>query len=393
MEKLKILALLPALVLCSCGAKKNKYAGTYQFRLGKTDGNHMEVTATLTDDNDSKVEGYKVMKLSADLGAQLDPMKELEEIEDMLDDVLPFIKTLVEEELVEKIPAFVKELRNEISTMNDITFFYKVTEYKNEKYGNRVELGTHALADILSSIKTKHPEFVELIDEGIDLLKTSGFFRDDMFIMPETSKYAFNTFIGKKGLTIQAPVSKDDLSQQFLWYGFKNMFGANVDLPQDYMNRMPGVKGEARFGVHPARETKNNIVVKDEAAEVNKEFAYEFSNSRVYLNDDILDSSETGRLVLDDSGTSPKLYMKFADATAKAAYSGSGYIGTIDRKLLTLDVGEDGLCAITPTEKTGLKRSFLDSAGVEFRFSDVISDPFEFRDFNVVNLGLAKVEA
>ena len=394
MNKLKILALLPALVLCSCGAKKNKYAGTYQFRLGKTDGTHMEVTATLTDDNDEKVEGYKVMKLKADLGDQLDPMSTLEEIEDMLEEVLPVISDIVSEEIIEKLPQFVKELRNELATLSEIKFFYKVTDYKNEKYGNRVELGTHVLADILDSIKSKHPEFVDLINEGVDLLKQTGFFRDDMFFMPEISKYAFNAFIGKKGLTIQAPVSKDDLSQQFLWYGFTNeMLGASVDLPENYMERMPGVKGEERFGVHPERELRNNVVIKDEAAQVNKEFEYEFSKSFLYSTVDIMESSETARFVLDDSGETPKLYMRFADDAAKAAYSGSGYVGTIDRQLLTLDVGEDGLCDIEITDKTGTKRSFLDKNKKEFKFTDVISDPFEFRDFNVVNLGLAKVEA
>ena len=391
MNKLKILSLLPALVLCSCGAKKSKYAGTYQFRLGKSDGNHMEVTAVLTDENDSKVEGYKVMSLSADLGAQLDPMKELDEIEDMLDDVLPIISQFVEEELIEKLPQLVQAIRTELTEIKQINFFYKVTEYKNAKYGNRIELGTHALADIFNNIKTKHPELADLVNEGIVLAKTTGLFRDDMYIMPETSKYAFNAFIGKKGLTFQVPVAKDDLNYQLIWYGFEKTFGMNTGLPENYMERMPGVKGEERFGTHPARETKNNVVIKDEVAQVNKEFAYEFSKSPLYASDDIMDSSETARFVLETESDTNKLLMKFPEAFTPGEFS--GYIGLTDRKAITLDVAADGLCSVTPNGKTGLKEGFFDKNGVEFRYDEVISEPFSFRDFNVVNVGLAKVEA
>ena len=401
MNKLKVLFLLPALALCSCGgAKKNKYAGTYQFRLGKSDGNHMEVTATITDEDDSKVEGYKVMTLSADVGSQMDPLKKLDEIEDALEELIPLLSSIPEEiaselpdvdEIIELLPKFVTAFKEEVTSIKEISFFYKVTEYKHEKYGNRLELGTHAIADILSSIKTKHTDLAEIIDVVSEIISDTGLVSEDLFIMPSTSKYAFNAFINKKGLTFQVPVSKDDLSHQFLWYGFQNEVLSPITLPENYMTRMPGVKGEERFGTHPARETKNNVVTKDEVAAVNAEFAYEFSKSPLFANDDPTDETEIGRFVLDSSGETSKLIVKFSGEFDAKVYD--GYIGVLHNKAIKLNVGIDGVCAVTHNGKTGLKEGFFDSNNTEFRFSDVVEEPFQFRDFNIVNVGLSKVEA
>ena len=156
------------------------------------------------------------------------------------------------------------------------------------------------------------------------------------------------------------------------------------------MARMPGVKGENRFGTHPARETKNNKVVKDEVVQVNKEFAYEFSKSFLFTTNDITDETEIARFVLDSEGETPKLYLKFNGEFDAKIYD--GYVGIATRKAISLNVGADGLCAVTSNEKTGLKEGFIDENGTEFKFSEVVSDPFEFRDFNIVNVGLAKVE-
>ena len=407
MNKLKILSILPALVLCSCGAKKNKFAGTYQFRLGKSDGNHMEVTATITDDNDSKVEGYKIMTLTGDLGDQFNVMTIFEELEDELDnlaakvddDELPPEVEAILKPLADLLPAFVKELKEEIKTLKTIPFFYKDSGHKNAKYGNRLEVGTHVLADIFAKLREKHADnedFIGLIDAMSGFLQLTGFFDENLFIQPAVSKFAFNAFVNKKGLTFQVPISKEDVNQQFIWYGFENNFLEEVTLPENYMDKMPGVKGEDRFGTHPAKEYKNNVVTKDEAAQVNKTFAYEFSKSSLYNNDE--EKTEQARFVLNTEGSQPKLYLAFeGDGPIEAKpYTGQVKIG--DEYLpITLNVNEDGLCLVESNGKTGPKEGFYDNSvpggqGAEFRFRDVVSDPFEFRDFNVVDVGLNKVE-
>lgn len=399
MKKLRILSLLPALILCSCGVKKNKWAGTYQFRLGKSDGNHMEVTAVITDENDPKVEGYKVMTLTGDLGDQLNVMKYLEELEDMIDDLVDTFRTSTDElspetddldDAIELLPKFISALKEEVQAMEKINFFYKVSDHKNAKYGNRIELGTHAIADLLNSMATKHPE----LEEVIELVKTAASFTDlfteDLFLMPDKAKYAFNAFINKKGLTFQVPISRNDLSLQFMWYGFDGVFLADVEMPENYIADMPGVKGEDRFGTHPAKVYQNNVVVKDEAAEVNEKFKYYFSNSPLY---DAVDTENTlSKFVLDESEEQSKIYMVFKEETFQPGlYEGKILIGG-EYKDISLNIDEKGKCLVEHNGKKGLKEGFFDNNQEEFRFRDVVKDPFEFRDFNIVDVGLSKVE-
>ena len=404
MNKIKILSLLPALVLCSCGAKKNKYVGTYQFRLGKSDGNHMEVTAVITDDNDPKAEGYKIMTLSGDLGEEFSILKQIEELEDVIDD---FVEQLKEEgtglippelidSLMESLPRLVAALKEEVKSLNSIPFFYNVSEYKNEKYGNRLELGTHVFADIFQSVKTKLADLEDaedLLDTLKAIIRLTGFFEEDLTVLPGKSKFAFNGFVGKKGITFQVPISKVDLEQQLIWYGYEDNIFSSVNLPTNYIEKMPGVKGENRFGTHPAKVIKNNVVTKDEAKEVNEMFTYEFSNSPLY------DKTETdiqiARFKLDAEGETSKLIMLFDTEAAKKSagtYEGVVKINSVNKDI-SLTVDDNGVCQVEHNGKKGLKEGFIDNNGQEFRFREVVNDPFEFRDYNVVNVGLAKVEA
>ena len=93
--------------------------------------------------------------------------------------------------------------------------------------------------------------------------------------------------------------------------------------------------------------------------------------------------------MLESENGTKKLYLKFNGEFDAKIYD--GYVGIASRKAISLNVGADGLCAVTSNGKTGLKEGFLDEKGTEFKFSEVVSDPFEFRDFNTVNVGLAKV--
>lgn len=392
MNKLKILSILPALVLCSCGAKKNKFAGTYQFRLGKSDGNHMEMTATITDDNDPKVEGYKILNLSGDLGDQLDVMGQIEELEDMLDELVKKGGSGTDTEL-DKITDLVTALKAELKDLKTIPFFYKVSTYKNAKYGQRLELGTHFIRDLVDSIKAKKPELAEFIDDMFEMVTGVVQILDkSLYIMPEMSKYAFNAFVNKKALTFQVPISPDDLNQQFIWYGLdpEKNFLADFELDKNYMEKMPGVKGEDRFGTHPARVMKNNVVVKDEVAEMNKTFAYQLSKSPFYKTAEGDDFETFGKFYLDKTGDTKKLYLKYeGDEFAAGTYS--GFFGS-SREAIKLKIEKDGLCDVKLNGQTGYKERFIDENGEEFRFSDVVEDPYEIRDFNVVDVGLNKVE-
>ena len=387
MNKLKILALLPALALCSCGAKRNKYVGTYQFRMGKTDGNHMEVTATITDEDDEKVQGYKVMKVNADLGDDLNPMNMLDELEAASARLEPFIP-------VDEINSLLSAFRTEIENIDSIPLYYKVSENSLEKQGYRLEVGTHFIADLFASIEQKQPTLSEILGDLKSLIVTTGFTDENLYIKPETSKYIFNAFVNKKALTFQVPVSMDDLKYQMFWYGMDYnslMISPDVDMEKDYVNRMPGETGEKRYGTHPALVKENNIVILDEVAKVNSEFEYEFSKTPLFATNDTYDFSELGRLILEQVDGHYQLRIK-KSTNEPLTGTITGYLGS-SREPIKVTLNEKGVCQVTSDGKKGSIEGFDDLDGNHFFFEDIVYDPFVFRDFNIVDVGLTKVEA
>ena len=387
MRKLKILWLLPSLLLCACGSKQNKYVGTYQFRMGKTDGNHMEVTATITDEDDAKVEGYKVMNLNADLGDELNPLKFLDKLDELAARLEPYGS-------VEEINVLVSSLRTEIENMSSIPLYYKVTENSLEKQGYRLEIGSHFLADLFDTLEQKQPILTEILSLLKLVIAGSGFVDENLYIKPETSKYIFNAFVNKKALTIQVPVSTDDLKYQLFWYGMDYnglMISPDVKMEKDYVNRMPGETGEKRYGTHPAVVRKNNEVILDEVSKVNKEFEYEFSNTPLFATNDTYDFTEVGRFILEEVDGHHQLRIK-KSTTEPLTGTVFGYLGT-KRDLIKLNLNENGVCQITSDGKKGSVEGFDDENGKHFIFDDIIDDPFVFRDFNIVDVGLSKVQA
>lgn len=386
MKKIKILFLLPALVLCSCGAKKNKYAGTYQFRMGKTDENHMEVTATITDEEDSKVKGYKIMNVTADLGDEFDPKQLL----DQLEGVTATLESYFD---VDDINTLIGALRTELDGLVNIPLYYKVTDYSLETHGYRLEIGTHFVADLFETIEQKQPSLSGLLSSLKSFTIGTGFVDKNLYLKPEISKYFFNAFINKKALTFQIPVSLDDLKYQMFWYGMDYeglILHPDVEMDKGYVASMPGEQGEKRFGTHPKLTKENNKVVKDEVAEVNGAFEYQFSKSPLFANDTPGDFTEKGRFVLEDINGQKQLRIK--DIQGPLSGVVTGYVG-FDRHPIKLNLDENGVCQITSDGKKGSAEGFVDLDGNPFVFFNLVSDPFEFRDFNIVDVGLSKVEA
>lgn len=386
MKKFKVLALIPSLLLCACG-KADKWVGTYQFRLGKSDGNHMEITADLTAEKDPKFKDYKVMKLKADLGDNMDPSSALDDIEEVGEIIIPILDDLGFD-IGEKFPTLMEVARKELSDFTDIKLYYNVTKVQAEDKSYRLDIGTHELGDRLYRIKKEHPDIAGIVDDAIAFAAKVPFLDENLNLSPKKSKYLFNAFINNKGLKIQVPVSDDDVDMQLIWYGMNYpLFGDDKLLPPNYMERMPGVKGERRFGTHPVRQVKNNVVIKDEVAEVNSIFANEFSESVLMSTNDI-DGVEIGRFAITEVNDEKHLQYFF-----KYGYTDTidGYIykeGTWSH-LVFVDVPESG--DLGKIEGTG-KNMTIKGADIEpYKIRTFMSDPFEFRDFNIVDVGLSKV--
>ena len=364
MKKLTLLGMMTTMLLSSCSGFDP--AGTYQFRLGKTGGSHLEVTAVLTNDAYPNVEGARKMKLSADLGDEMSPSALLEQYGEDLPILMPII-SIIEEE---------------IKKMDGIDMYYSLTDYSSEKYGTRLALGTDVIISHLKSLEEQYP----VIKELLDLLKLKD---EDFIITPERSKYFFNAYINNKTLTFQIPVSMDDAKMQMLWYGKSDRISG------EYVSKLPGKQGEERFGTHPSvdKDDAGNITHRD-VDDINNMFEVEFSNTDLLDADYIdigsfvefnQDGKKNLKLYLDDSYTGPTSHIEAYVLT-------KGALGEYDlRKEIKLSVDENHITNITHNGKEGKDEGFFDENGTEFTFNYFMQKPFEFRDYHVVNVGLTKI--
>ena len=364
MKKLSILSLLPAILLTSCG--EFKPYGLYQFRLGKTDGNHLEVSAELFDEEHETQKGYKKLVLSADLGDAMSPAAIIESYQDKY----PFLE------------EFLGIITSEMKDIDHIEGFYKLSNLKNEKYGYRVDIGSDMLVEYIQKLADKYADLKDIID-SIDSEK--------LVFMPESTQYLFSAYVNKKAFTIQIPVSMDDLTMQAIWYG------KSAKISDDnFIDKMPGVKGAERFGTHPKHVVKNGVVVEDEISIVNEIFKKDFSNTAIY--DDLLCISPIAKLVEEEVNGVTKIKVYFEDDYTGSQTLVSGRVqvksalGEFDEvEEIKITVDENGYISCPSNGQTGKNAGFLDENGEEFKYAYLIQPPFEFRDFHVVNVGLSKV--
>ena len=366
MRKLRTLTLLPMIVLSSCA--KNNYVGTYQFRLGKTDGSHLELTAVLTKEkyNDN---GMKKMTLTADLGEEMSPTTIIQQYGDKYPILEPFVDIIIEE----------------IKDIHEIPFYYQVLNSKLKKYGNRVAIGTDFVLQKVDELKAKYPAIKDILDTlGID---------DSKFVLnPDQIKYFLGSYVNSSILTFEIPVSTDDLTMQTFWYGKSRLVDG------DYLDKLPGTKGEERFGTHPQvkKDHKGNIIV-DECAEVNKTFEKEFSNTHLYIQDGEY-NKKIGSFVEGEVDGKKTVKCYLSDSYTGTHQNIEGFIYSKDlegdftlKQNIKLSINDDSSTNLTYKDATGRDQAFIDENGKEFRFIDVMQDPFEFRDFHTVDLGLTKI--
>ena len=362
MKKLKLLCLLPSLCLCSCS--KWTPVGVYEFRLGKTDGAHFGLSVELKDDAYEKREGTKQMLMSADLGSDFSVdefLKQYYEEYPILEYILP--------EILELLP---KE--------KNIQGYYTLTDIKNPTYGYRVKIGSDFLADILEE---KFPEMKDLFEIG-------------ELTAPEMIEMVACAYVNEKQFTFQIPVSLEDLKQQLAWYGYLFDFGGSKLLTELDLDKMPGLKGEERYGSHPGvtKDEKGNIVASD-ADKVNEAFEYEFSRTFLYGTDELGLREPVGSFLVkaNEEGQKGIYYKPFEASTFTANVSGEIYIkGIFGGEYETINFQVSPVSkevSYTPNGKTGDEEGFIID-GKEFTFKSFVEKPFVFRDFHDVKVGLAK---
>ena len=145
---------------------------------------------------------------------------------------------------------------------NGIDCYYTLTEIKTD-YGIRMRFGIDPEDFDLVPSETFDPEMVEQYMEYIILAHWK-----------------------KRAITLQIPVSVDDVIYQLSWYGMYIDIDTESVVPLNE-NLLPGIHGEERFGTHPTKQEVNIM---------NKNFAYEFSYTRIW-SDVGSDAVDLGKLV------------------------------------------------------------------------------------------------
>ena len=364
MNRLKILSLLPILTLASCNGV-NPY-GTYQFRLGKTDGNHIEVTAILSKDDHPVGDGMKKMQLNADLGDSLSPTALIDDLGNQYPILEPFIEIM----------------SKEIGNIDGIPMYFKVLPIKsNDGFGHRLAVGTDFVSSYISQIEEKYPDIKDFID-------SLGIPSEALYVKPEYTQYVFGAYINERQLTFQIPVSIEDLNMQMLWYGISNRIS-----DPDYVSKLPGPQGEKRIGSHPqVTKDKAGNIISRESDLVNKMFENEFSNTYLYKDNEPIGNFVTE---VEDDVTTLKLYLRDTYTGPKNNIEGVVYtkslLGDYDEaKNIKLSVDDNHITNVTHNGKGGKEEGFTDENGTEFLFSYLMQEPFAFRDYHVVNVGLIK---
>ena len=361
MKRIKLLGLLAMLCLTSCG-KAGPY-GKYTFRLGKTDGSHFGLSVELKKDDYTAHEGMKQMQLGAELGDDFSVSKIIEQYEEKY----PIIALLLED-IIAKI---------EESDLSSIDGYYQITNYKNEKYGNRVIIGSDFITEF---IKENFPEIETL----------------DIPLTPEMLEKFVCAYCDNKTFTFQIPVSIKDLQQQLVWYGYYFDFD-NTAYPfvQLDIDDMPGYHDENRYGTHPGLEKNNKgELILDQVAVMNDTFKYKFSHTVMYSEDNYVigtfveQTNKDGDKVLyfspvkeDTSLTDITGYVKVRDA-----------LGEFDtKKDMKISVAANSHeVSVDYNHKEGDEEGFTDANGTEFTFKELMQNPFVFRDYHDVKVGLSK---
>ena len=369
-KRLSLLFASLPLILSSCSGGFSP-VGTYEFRLGKTDGSHLEVSATLTNEDHKAKEGAKKMTLSADLGDEFSISKILDEYAD----THPLLVDIIE------------KIKKSIEDIKEIEMYYSLLNIADEKLGNRLAIGSSFLTDFINE---KFPEVAAILKQYIG--------DDSLELSPDKLQYLFTSYVNSKNLTFQIPVSIEDVRMQLVWYGlYIDESYSYVKLP---VEKMPGPQGDERFGVHPVvtRDDKGEIV-SSEVKTVNDMFEKEFSKTSLYQLNDKNEEVEIGRFSTRVNENNHKtLCLHLLDSYQGATTNIKGYVYSKDllgeyseKQNIKLSIGENNVTNVVHNGKSGRDEGFTDEDGNQIKFDSFMVTPFVFRDFHIVKLGLTKI--
>ena len=348
----KLLALLPVICMASCNATTDPY-GRYYFLMGKVgEGeSHIEADMYLTKDKftaknkeGTVVEFGEEFKLTASFSMASMAFG---------DDIAQILE-------------------------NGLDGYFELSN-ASTKLGQRVKIGTYISQEHFPFIPDWLAPFVHV---NLD---------------PEIVQYVLCGYINNTTLTVQIPVSLEDLKYQLCWYGYFldiDISNLKYEVKELDQSKLPGEKGEDRFGTHP-RYVKdyNGRVTVDEATEMNDNFMKEFSQTNVY-DRFLIKPTHKGniakKVVTVGNSSETKYYFYIDSNTTITNKDYFCYISTpttinIPYKLgLNLEsINKYGYCEISYIQD--IMGNVLDDEQ-----KDKLVQQFTFRDYHGISLGLAK---
>lgn len=379
MKRFKLASLIPLLCLSSCSGS-SPY-GTYEFRLGKTDGSHVSIMAEVLNEEVPDKGGAQKITLSVDLGKEFSLLTVLEQYEEKM----PIIKVLID----------ALGIREKIGEIKSVEGYYSLSNVEHPKYGRRLNVGSDALT--------------KFVAEALEAYGIAGY---DFEITPDITEKIACVYLNNKSLTLQIPVSLPDLITQLAWYGYYIDINLDnfdyssfslLDLDFEGMKHLdkdllPGPKDENRYGIHPVVNEEEGI---DEVGVMNSTFRYQFSRTRLFLEGAIIGSfvvegdEQTGKYVGFEQS---EFYEEEIPSVINGYIKVKGLTSTSYdiQQAVTLSIDETGkVNGITHNGKfTKEEEGFIvttPDGDKEIKYKDFIQEPFVFRDFHDVNIGLSKI--
>lgn len=383
MKRQMLLALLPVLCLASC--QDQGYAGKYKFMLGKEAAPETQVgiTMELTENDYSYRNFYRIITVVKD-NAELEAypktylndgnvIKVRKDDKDGLTHFYQYEKattsyidkgtdrpykdtTTVEGgkkfNLDASIGSSLGTLPADIAKLiyAGIAGYYKPTQFTDEKYGQRVEIGSVVSEDGIKGIEYLYDYLATEFNQATSDLVRYIFEGDETTIPPDFVDYLIASYLKSGEFTFKIPVSLEDFQHQLVWYGkyydinpevkeklhsFKDVLknlkdvvtGLKIfDLTKmryialDSDNnkyvwgdtiKMPGVQGEGRIGTLPNKEVDKTIGM-NEIDVMNKNYASAFSYTYTYQ--DSTSKAITGRISKMKKEGEDRDYYYFYDA-------------------------------------------------------------------------------